>query len=108
MPRPFTRLTWDNAALIAPATAKRLGLDTEDVLEISSNGRRLPAPIFVLPGQAPDCITLPLGFGRRAGGLAVGVGFDAYQLRSLEAPWLSGARAQQNRRNLPAGHDARP
>ena len=40
------------------------------------------APFFVLPGQAPDCITLPLGFGRRAGGLAVDVGFDAYQLRS--------------------------
>ena len=36
MPRPFTRLTWDNAALIAPATAKRLGLDTEDVVEIAS------------------------------------------------------------------------
>ena len=88
MARPFTRLTWDNAALIAPATAKRLGLDTEDVLEIMSNGRKLSTPIFVLPGQAPDCITLPLGWGRRAGGLAVGVGFDAYQLRSLETPWV--------------------
>src|SRR5207237_2340400 len=32
MPRPFTRLTWDNAALIAPVTAARLGITTEDVL----------------------------------------------------------------------------
>jgi MoCo/4Fe-4S cofactor protein with predicted Tat translocation signal len=88
MPRPFTRLTWDNAALIAPATAQRLGIESEDVLTISANGHSARAPFFVLPGQAPDCITLPLGFGRRAGGLGVDVGFDAYPLRSAASPWL--------------------
>ncbi|MBV9198782.1 MAG: TAT-variant-translocated molybdopterin oxidoreductase, partial [Alphaproteobacteria bacterium] len=87
MPRPFTRLTWDNAALIAPATAARLGIKTEDVLTIAADGRSVRAPFFILPGQAPDCITLPLGFGRRAGGLGAGVGFDAYRLRSTEALW---------------------
>ncbi len=91
MPRPFTRLTWDNAALIAPATAKRLGVDTEDVVEIALAGRKVRAPVFVLPGQAPDCVTLPLGFGRSAGGLAVGVGFDAYRLRTAADPWLGTA-----------------
>jgi MoCo/4Fe-4S cofactor protein with predicted Tat translocation signal len=88
MPRPFTRLTWDNAALIAPATAKRLGVDTENVVEITLQGRNVRAPVFVLPGQAPNCITLPLGFGRSAGGLGVGVGFDAYKLRNSAHPWL--------------------
>jgi molybdopterin-containing oxidoreductase family iron-sulfur binding subunit len=68
MPRPFTRLTWDNAALIAPATAARLGIKTEDVLTITVKSENVRAPFFVLPGQAPDCIALPLGFGRRAGG----------------------------------------
>ena len=91
MPRPFTRLTWDNAALIAPATAKRLGVATEDIVEISSKDRKIRAPIFVLPGQAEDCITLPLGWGRRAGGLAADAGFDAYALRSGDAPWLAEA-----------------
>ena len=88
MPRPFTRLTWDNAALIAPATADRLGIKTEDVLMITANSRSVRAPFFVLPGQASDCITLPLGFGRRAGGLGVDVGFDAYQLREAKSAWL--------------------
>ncbi|HEU0156310.1 MAG TPA: 4Fe-4S dicluster domain-containing protein, partial [Stellaceae bacterium] len=88
MPRPFTRLTWDNAALVSPATAKRLALGDEDVVTIAAAGRQLRAPVFVLPGQAPDCITLPLGFGRRAGGLGVDVGFDAYPLRTAAAPWL--------------------
>jgi MoCo/4Fe-4S cofactor protein with predicted Tat translocation signal len=88
MPRPFTRLTWDNAALIAPATAARLGIKSEDVLTIAANGQSVRAPFFILPGQAADCITLPLGFGRRAGGLGVDVGFDAYRLRGVGTPWL--------------------
>ena len=109
MPRPFTRLTWDNAALIAPATAARLGIKTEDVLTIGANGHSVRAPFFVLPGQAPDCITLPLGFGRRAGGLAVDVGFDAYQLRSIESPWLAQVRLSKTGDTLrlatTQGHD---
>src|SRR5205807_6154120 len=58
-----------------------------------AEGRSLRAPVFVLPGQAADCITLPLGFGRRAAGLAVGVGFDAYRLRPAATPWLATAGA---------------
>jgi MoCo/4Fe-4S cofactor protein with predicted Tat translocation signal len=91
MPRPLTRLTWDNAALIAPATATRLGVSTEDVVEITVGSRKLKAPVFVLPGQASDCITLPLGFGRHAGALGVGVGFDAYWLRTSGGSWSSQA-----------------
>ena len=86
--RPFTRLTWDNAALIAPATATRLGIKSEDVLTVAANGHSVRAPCFVMPGQAADCITLTLGFGRRAGGLGVDVGFDAYPLRSVDTPWF--------------------
>jgi MoCo/4Fe-4S cofactor protein with predicted Tat translocation signal len=89
MARPFTRLTWDNAALVAPSTAKRLGLDTHDVIEISVGQAKLRAPVYVLPGQAADCITLPLGWGRAAGGLSVGVGFDAYRLRDSAHPWIA-------------------
>src|SRR5579871_1965289 len=89
MPRPFTRLTWDNAALIAPGTAKRLGLKTEDVVEISFEKTKLKAPVYVLPGQASDCITLPLGWGRTVGGLAAGAGFDAYAARRSDAAWVA-------------------
>src|SRR5207248_7052837 len=91
LPRPFTRLTWDNAALVAPDTATRLGVKTEDIVMIEAGGRSLRAPVFVLPGQAADCITLPLGFGRHAGGLSAGVGFDAFALRRSDAPSLAVA-----------------
>ena len=89
MPRAFTRLTWDNAALIAPGTAKRLGLKTNDVVEISLAKTKLKAPVYVLPGQAADCITLPLGWGRTVGGLAAGAGFDAYAARGADASWVA-------------------
>ena len=90
MPRPFTRLTWDNAAEIAPSTAKRLGLAQEDIVRITANGRTIRAPVFILPGQAADCVTLPLGFGRRAGGIGVDVGFDSYALRDSGDLWELG------------------
>ena len=110
LPRAFTRLTWDNAALIAPDTATRLGVKTEDTVTIEAGGRSLRAPVFVLPGQAAECITLPLGFGRHAGGLSAGVGFDAYALRRSDAPFLAIADAvtktgEQFRLATVQGHD---
>ena len=99
MPRPFTRLTWDNAAMMAPATAERLGLAEADTIELTLAGRTLEAPVWVLPGQAPDCVTLPLGYGRtRAGPVGSGVGFDAYRLRSAASPWqAAGATLKKSR-----------
>jgi Fe-S-cluster-containing dehydrogenase component len=88
LPRPFTRLTWDNAAFMSPGTAERLELATGELVEISRGSRKLRAPIWVLPGHVDDCVTLTLGFGRRAGGpVGDGVGFDAYPLRTREALW---------------------
>ncbi len=88
LPDPITKLTWDNAALVSPATAARLGIATGAWLAIGHEGRALRAPALVLPGQADDLISLPLGYGRRGGSerVAEGVGFDAYRLRTSRAP----------------------
>ena len=95
--RTFTRLTWDNAALVSPATAKRLELNSGDVSELTLNDRRIQAPVWVLPGQADDCITLPLGFGRRRSGpIGEGVGFNPYPLRQAKALWSAGGAALRN------------
>jgi Fe-S-cluster-containing dehydrogenase component len=89
--RPFTRLTWDNAAVISPNTAKRFGLETQDIVLIGTAQGQVRAPIFVLPGQADNTVTLTLGFGRRAGGVGVEVGYDAYRLRGTKEPWATQA-----------------
>ena len=88
LPKPLTKLTWDNAALIAPAMADRLGLKTGDVVELRVEDRTVTAPIMLLPGQADRCVTVHLGYGRKhAGNLATSVGFDAYQLQSITDRW---------------------
>ena len=88
LPKPHTKLTWDNAALVGPATAARLGVANGDVVELRYRGRRVKAPAWVLPGQAADTVTVHLGYGRTRGGrIAVGPGFDAYALRTTAAPW---------------------
>ena len=90
-PRPLTKLVWDNVAHVSPATAQRLQLASEDVIELGYKGRVVRAPVWVHPGHADNAVTIDLGYGRRHGGqVADGVGFDAYQLRTADAPWFAG------------------
>lgn len=86
LPRPLTSLTWDNAALIGPASAARAGVKDGERVRLRVAGRTVEAPVLVLAGQAEGVVTLPLGYGRRAAG-SVGdlVGFDAYRLRTVAA-----------------------
>ena len=94
LPRPLSSLTWDNAALVGPATAARAGLKDGDVARLVLAGRTLEAPVLVLPEQAEGVVTLPLGYGRSgAGSVGNGVGFDAYRLRPEAALGLPAALA---------------
>jgi MoCo/4Fe-4S cofactor protein with predicted Tat translocation signal len=96
LPKPMTKLTWDNAVLISPATHQRLKLDWEERVRLAVGGRQLDAAVWVLPGQAEDTLTLSLGYGRRrAGENGSGLGFNAYALRSTTAVWSApGATLQ--------------
>jgi len=86
LPRPFTKLTWDNAALLSPATARQLRLETGDIVHVQVDGRAVEAPVWVSAQQADEVVTLPLGCGRRrAGRVGSGVGFDAFALRPASA-----------------------
>ena len=91
LPKPITTLTWDNAAMISPATAERLRLSNEDVVELKLQGRTIEAPVWIVPGHADEAVTVHLGYGRpHAGRVGTGVGFDAYELRVSNHPWHSG------------------
>jgi molybdopterin-containing oxidoreductase family iron-sulfur binding subunit len=96
-PKPFNKLTWDNAALVSPDDAKTLGLATTDVIEIRAQGRTVTAPVWVMPGQPAGSINLQLGYGRRrAGQVGNGVGFDAYAFRTTAAQWtIAGVEVQK-------------
>ncbi|PYS95139.1 MAG: molybdopterin oxidoreductase, partial [Acidobacteria bacterium] len=89
LPKPLTKLTWDNAVLMSPATAADLGLAAQDVVELSAGGRSVRGPVWLQPGHPERSATVHLGYGRRRGGrVASGTGFDAYPLRDPASPWL--------------------
>jgi molybdopterin-containing oxidoreductase family iron-sulfur binding subunit len=92
LPKPVTTVTWDNVAAMSPATATRLGVENEDVLELSVSGRRVRAPVWIVSGHPDESIGVTLGYGRTAAGrLGSGAGFDAYSIRTSNALWRSNA-----------------
>jgi molybdopterin-containing oxidoreductase family iron-sulfur binding subunit len=93
MPDPVTKLVWDNAAIMSPATAKELGVDKKDWVKIGSGDKSITAAVWIVRGQADKSIALTLGWGRkRAGRIGNGRGFDVYPLRTTETlGWVSGA-----------------
>jgi molybdopterin-containing oxidoreductase family iron-sulfur binding subunit len=96
LPDPITKLTWDNAVLLSPATAARLNVDPrkrlgqnqkffEHTVEIKLNNRTITGPIWIQPGMADDTIGLALGYGReKTGRVGRGAGFNAYKLRTSD------------------------
>jgi MoCo/4Fe-4S cofactor protein with predicted Tat translocation signal len=89
-PKPITKLTWDNTAQLSPATAQKLGVANGDVVHIVVNNRGVEAPVWIVPGQANNSVTVHLGYGRRrAGRVGTGVGFNAYMLQDSASPWIA-------------------
>jgi len=90
LPKPMSKMTWDNPVLIGPAMAARLGLKTEDLITLELNGKKVTAPIWIQAGHPDNSITVFLGYGRkRAGRAGTGAGFDMYPLRSTATPWFT-------------------
>ena len=108
LPKPITKLTWDNAIFVSPATEQKLrgsnqpayrggehGTITSDVFELRAGGRTIRGPLFNVVGHADDCATVHLGYGRTRGGhTAIGAGFDPNVLRT------SGSLASLNGASL--------
>jgi molybdopterin-containing oxidoreductase family iron-sulfur binding subunit len=95
LPKPITKQVWGNAAFIAPETAMSLGLSSGDAVDLTVHGRIVRAPIWVLPGHAPETVTLPLGYGRsRAGRIGSDIGFNAYAVRPSVQSWTAEGRIE--------------
>jgi MoCo/4Fe-4S cofactor protein with predicted Tat translocation signal len=98
LPKPITKLTWDNAILISPNTAKALGLanvmgtkggDTyADLVELEYQGRKVRGPVWITAGHPDNTVTVHLGYGRtRAGKVGNKIGFNAYAIRPSTNLW---------------------
>jgi MoCo/4Fe-4S cofactor protein with predicted Tat translocation signal len=97
LPKPFTKLTWDNAIGIGIGLAKSLGINSEmlkdgDGIRMIINGQTLEGPAILLPGQAENTVLLSLGYGRqRGGGLLIENdkprGYNTNLVRAMAHPW---------------------
>jgi Fe-S-cluster-containing dehydrogenase component len=91
LPKPFTKLVWDNAALISYRSAEKLAVKDGQIVRITFDGRSLEAPVVVVPGVPDETLTLTLGYGRSRGGHVAtddgGLvrGFNTYALRTTSA-----------------------
>src|SRR5690606_18394143 len=68
LPDLIGKLTWENAALIAPSTAKALGVTDGDVVTLTVAGASVEIPVLQAPGQAKGSVRVALGYGRTAAG----------------------------------------
>jgi MoCo/4Fe-4S cofactor protein with predicted Tat translocation signal len=105
LPKPVTKLTWDNAALVSPKTAEKLGVTHDvawrggehgkvysNVVDIVLSNSKVTAAAWILPGQADGVVVFPLGYGRkRAGYTGTNKGFNAYVVRTSDALWSTNA-----------------
>jgi molybdopterin-containing oxidoreductase family iron-sulfur binding subunit len=90
LPKPLSKVTWDNVIYLGPALAKRLQADNGSVLKLELGEQTLVGPAWILPGHADGCVTVTFGYGRtRAGRLGNGVGYDAYAFRPADSGWLA-------------------
>ncbi|MGH7000236.1 MAG: TAT-variant-translocated molybdopterin oxidoreductase, partial [Stellaceae bacterium] len=98
LPRPLTKLTWDNPLLISPEQARELKVDNGDMVRVSMGDANLTAPVWIMPGQAADCVVALLGSGRsHVGTVGTGAGFDFYPLTGrADAPALQKTAGHVN------------
>ena len=87
LPKPIVNNCWDNAVMMSGPTKVKLGLEENDAIEVTLNGRKVLAPVLSVPGHPDNAFTVHLGYGRQhAGRVGSGMGFNAYALRTSDAP----------------------
>jgi molybdopterin-containing oxidoreductase family iron-sulfur binding subunit len=97
LPKPQTKITWDNVMIVGPKTAAKIGYDVEErdqlvnekqtrFAGVSYRGVSMRLPVWVVPGHAEDVATIYFGYGRRdAGKVGTGIGFNTYPFRFSNA-----------------------
>lgn len=113
LPNPITKITWDNVALVSPATAAKMSLNqgndpdeisggergiafvnthgnnmSSDLVTLTYQGGKIekPVPVWISPGQPDDVVTIFMGYGRkRAGKIGTGLGYSAFDVQRSDA-----------------------
>jgi MoCo/4Fe-4S cofactor protein with predicted Tat translocation signal len=92
LPKPMSKMTWDNPLLMGPKMAGDMGVKSGDMVLVELNGNSMKLPVWIQAGHPDKAVTVFLGYGRRlAGRSGTGAGFDVYPLRYSATPWFTSA-----------------
>jgi molybdopterin-containing oxidoreductase family iron-sulfur binding subunit len=101
LPKPLTKLTWDNAVLMSPATAQKVGVSNGEYVSVSVGDRSVSGPVWIQPGHVADAVTVYFGYGRtRAGRVGTGIGYDGYQIRTADAQGFAGGDVRRTGQSM--------
>jgi molybdopterin-containing oxidoreductase family iron-sulfur binding subunit len=94
LPDPVTKVTWINPILLSAEDAGRAGISDGRAQSIQTGSGHLEGPVAIQPGQASGVVVLALGYGRRTGSVAAGIGVNAYSLIDIHSasPYLVPAQ----------------
>ena len=78
LPKPQTKITWDNVLLVSAKTASDIGYDEKErgamvnerhtiLVDLKYRGQSLRVPLWVIPGHPDGAATLHFGNGRKRG-----------------------------------------
>ncbi len=90
LPQSLTKMSWDNAAVMSPASAEAFGLGHGDSIRLRTEKGEIVLPIYLMPGCAPGVVAAAIGYGRERVGMVGGmpskdvetIGVDVSGLRS--------------------------
>jgi MoCo/4Fe-4S cofactor protein with predicted Tat translocation signal len=90
LPKPLSKMTWDNPLLMSPKMAEGKGIKSGDMVKLELNGKSVELPVWIQAGHPDNAVTAFLGYGRRRAGRAgTAAGFDVYPLRYSATAWFT-------------------
>ena len=91
LPKPTSKLVWQNVVALSPKLASQHKLNNGDMVTVQVQKQAVTGPVWTMPGQNDETVVLFLGYGRpRAGSVGNDIGYDAYPMRRFDAPWSLG------------------
>ncbi len=90
LPKPQTKMTWDNVVLISPHNATAMKVEKGDLIRVTVGGKSIEGPAWILPGHAEDSVTVSFGYGRTGSGrVGNDIGYNAFAIQNASTPYVA-------------------
>jgi len=90
LPKPQTKVTWENTVYVSTKDAEQQKLSSGDVVKVTVNGKSTTGPVFVVPGHATGSATVFFGYGRdNSGRVGTKIGYNAYAVQDGATPFVA-------------------